>query len=46
LATVYWLIARQILREKGDLSEEADLPISIDDFETQLAEVAINIPEE
>ncbi len=46
LATVYWLLARQILREKGDLSEEADLSVSIDDFETKLAEVAINIPEE
>jgi len=46
LATVYWLLARQLMRERGDLSEDTDLPMTIDDFETKLAEITLNIPEE
>jgi len=38
LATIYWLLARQILREKGGIPPDGDLPISIDDFETKLVE--------
>lgn len=38
LATVYWLLARQILREKGDLPPGGDPPTPIDEFETKLAE--------
>ena len=39
LATVFWLLARQVLRERGELSSDEDLPTSIDDFETKLAEI-------
>jgi len=45
LATVYWLLARQLLRERGELSEDEDLPLTIDDFETKLTEVTIGIEE-
>lgn len=38
LATIYWLLARQILRERGVIPPDGDLSISIDDFETKLAE--------
>lgn len=38
LATIYWLLARQILREKGEIPPESDLMSSIDEFETKLAE--------
>ena len=46
LATIYWLLARQLLRERGELSETEDLPVTIDDFETKLTEVAIGASEE
>lgn len=38
LATIFWLLARQILRERGELPPEGDLPVSIDDFETKVTE--------
>ena len=38
LATIYWLLARQILREKGEIAPEGDLSTPIDDFETKLVE--------
>jgi len=38
LAVVYWLLARQILREKGEIPPDGDLPLSIDDFEVKLVE--------
>jgi len=38
LAVIYWLLARQILRERGELSPDGDLPIPIDEFEVKLAE--------
>jgi small subunit ribosomal protein S2 len=40
LATVYWLLARQVLIERGELSPEGELPIAIDEFETKLAEIS------
>jgi len=43
LATIYWLLARQILREKGEITPDGDLTVSIDDFETKLAE---KVPQE
>jgi len=39
LATVFWLLARQVLRERGEIGTDEDLSISIDDFETKLAEI-------
>lgn len=38
LATIYWLLARQILRERGEIPPDGDLTVTIDDFETKLAE--------
>jgi small subunit ribosomal protein S2 len=37
LAVIYWLLARQILREKGELASDKDLAIPIDDFEAKVA---------
>ena len=38
LAVVYWLLARQILRERGDIAPDEDIPLTIDDFETKIEE--------
>lgn len=38
LATVYWLLAREVLIQKGDLKEEESLDYQIDDFETKITE--------
>jgi small subunit ribosomal protein S2 len=37
LAVVYWLLARQILRERGTLPPDGSPTLSIDDFEVKLA---------
>jgi len=37
LAVIYWLLARQILRERGELSPDKDPSITIDDFEAKIA---------
>ena len=37
LAVIYWLLARQILREKGEIPPDGDISVSIDDFEVKLA---------
>ena len=36
LAVIYWLLARQILREKGELPLDKDLPLKIEDFEAKM----------
>ncbi len=36
LAVVYWLLARQILRERGELPPDGNLALTIDDFEMKL----------
>jgi small subunit ribosomal protein S2 len=46
LATVFWLIARQLLRERGELSEETAPKMTIDDFETKLTEISMEISSE
>lgn len=38
LAIVYWLLARQVLGERGELAANQDLEASIEDFETKLGE--------
>ena len=38
LATIYWLLARQILIERGDLKEDESMKYDIDDFETKITE--------
>jgi small subunit ribosomal protein S2 len=37
LAVVYWLLARQVLRERGELLLEKDLPLTVDDFEAKIS---------
>ena len=37
LAVIYWLLARQILREKGELPLDKDLPLTVEDFETKIS---------
>lgn len=41
LATVYWLLARQVLRERGEIPIDGDLSTPIEDFEIKLAEVIL-----
>ena len=41
LATIYWLLARQILIEKGELKDDEQLKYEIDDFETKITEEEI-----
>jgi small subunit ribosomal protein S2 len=36
LAVIYWLLARQILRERGEIPPDGDISQSIDDFEVKL----------
>ncbi len=36
LAVIFWLLARQILRERGEIPADGDLSQSIDDFEVKL----------
>ena len=38
LATVYWLLVRQVLIERGELKEDEAMKYEIDDFETKIAE--------
>jgi len=35
LAAVFWLLARQVLRERGDIPPDGEIPYSIEDFETK-----------
>ena len=37
LAVIYWLLARQVLRERGELLPDKDLSVAIDDFEAKIA---------
>jgi small subunit ribosomal protein S2 len=36
LAVIYWLLARQILRERGELPPDKDIPLIIEDFEAKI----------
>ena len=37
LAVIFWLLARQILRERGELSIDKDPAVAIEDFEAKLS---------
>ena len=37
LAVIYWLLARQILRERQELPPDKDPPLTVDDFEAKIA---------
>lgn len=38
LATFFWLLAREILRERGDIGRDEELSISVSDFEAKVEE--------
>lgn len=38
LATVYWLLAREVMKKQGKIKSDSEMKISIDDFETKLVE--------
>ena len=42
LATIYWLLAREILIEKGELKEDESMKYEIDDFETKISDEALD----
>lgn len=46
LATIYWLVARQVLRERGELPPDGNITATIDDFETKLATIPARMSEE
>lgn len=37
LAVIYWLLARQVLRERGELQSDKDPALTIDDFEAKIS---------
>src|SRR5918997_640594 len=41
LATVYWLLAREVLKKQGTIRSDSEMKIPIDDFETKLVEEAL-----
>lgn len=38
LATVYWLLAREVLKKQGTIKSDSEMKMPIDDFETKLVE--------
>ncbi len=36
LAVIYWLLAREVMRERGEIPPDGDIPLSINDFEVKL----------
>lgn len=38
LTLIYWLLARQVLRERGDLDEDEEWDVELEEFETDLVE--------
>ncbi|HJY09512.1 MAG TPA: 30S ribosomal protein S2, partial [Nitrososphaeraceae archaeon] len=38
LATVYWLLAREVLKKQGTIKSDSEMKVPIDDFETKLVE--------
>jgi len=39
LAMVYWLLARQVLRERGEIPIDGNISYTVDDFETKLVSI-------
>ncbi len=37
LAVIYWLLSRQVMRERGELAADKDPTLTIDDFEAKIA---------
>lgn len=40
LATIFWLLARETMRERGEIGRDEDIPLSIDDFEMKIEKEA------
>lgn len=36
LATIYWLLTRQLLKERGDIKEDSEFELAVEDFEATL----------
>jgi small subunit ribosomal protein S2 len=41
LATVYWLLTKEVLKKQGKIKSDSDMPLAIDDFEAKLVEEVI-----
>lgn len=41
LATVYWLLTKEVLKKQGKIKSDSDMPLTIDDFEAKLVEELI-----
>jgi small subunit ribosomal protein S2 len=37
LAVIFWLLARQVLRERGELAADKDPPLTVEDFEAKIS---------
>ena len=46
LAVIYWVLARQLLRERGELAPDEDLPVPIESFEMKLTEEQVEAESE
>ena len=41
LATVYWLLTKEVLKKQGKIKSDSEMPMTIDDFEAKLVEEMI-----
>lgn len=41
LATVYWLLTKEVLKKQGKIKSDSEMPLTIDDFEAKLVEELI-----
>jgi small subunit ribosomal protein S2 len=41
LATVYWLLTKEVLKKQGKIKSDSEMPLTIDDFEAKLVEEVI-----
>lgn len=41
LATVYWLLTKEVLKKQGKIKSDSEMPMTIDDFEAKLVEELI-----
>jgi small subunit ribosomal protein S2 len=46
LATVYWLLAREIMKIRGEIPQDGTLQVALDSFETKLVEAPVDTMEE
>jgi small subunit ribosomal protein S2 len=46
LATVYWLLAREIMKIRGEIPQDGTLQVPLDSFETKLVEAPVDTMEE